>query len=60
MNYHMSEITTYRFIADTPEEAEKAYEQFRDEGVEMVDGMNVIVGTDIQVKIAEYETERGW
>jgi predicted nucleic acid-binding protein len=60
MSYYMSETTTYRFVVDTPEEAEKAYEQFRDEGIEFVDGMNVIVGTDIQVKLAEYETERGW
>ncbi len=60
MSYYMSETTTYRFHVDTAEEAEKAYEQFFNEGVEIVDGMNVIVGTDIQVKIAEYETERGW
>jgi hypothetical protein len=60
MKYHVSEVTTYRFYVDTPEEAEYAYEQFRDEGVEIRDGMQMIVGTDIQVKIAEYETERGW
>ena len=60
MSYHVSEVTTYRFEADTPEEAAHAYEQFRDEGVEIRDGMQMIVGTDIQVKVAEYETERGW
>jgi len=60
MSYHMSEVTTYRFHVDTPEEAEKAYELFRDEGLDVHDGISFIAGTDIQVKLAGYETERGW
>jgi hypothetical protein len=44
---------------DTPEEVEKAFKAFEANGYENDNGFITISGTDIQLKLADYETERG-
>jgi len=60
MNYNMSENTVYRFYADTPEEAEGVFQAFYQEGTEVKDGVTYVYGTEVQVKIVDYDVEKGW
>jgi hypothetical protein len=59
MSYYITEHTTWRFAVDTPEEAEQAFAAFEADGYENDNGFITISGTDIQLKLADYETERG-
>jgi hypothetical protein len=59
MSYYITEHITWRFVADTLEEVEKAFAAFEADGYENDNGFITISGTDIQLKLAEYETERG-
>jgi hypothetical protein len=59
MSHYITEHTTWRFHVDTPEEVEKAFKAFEANGYENDNGFITISGTDIQLKLADYETERG-
>lgn len=56
--FYMSETTVWSFVADDEQQADAVWARFQEDGVDTVEGMNVV--GDVQVKLADYSTEREW
>lgn len=56
--FYVTETTTYEFVADSVFEADDLYDEFRENGVDFVDGMWMV--GDVQVKVADTGTEKEW
>lgn len=57
-SYYVTESTTYRFLADSVEEADKILDRIREDGVDQMDGMWVVGNT--QLKIVDTSVDEEW
>ena len=57
-SYYVTETTTYRFFADSDEEADMVLERFYEDGVDVVDGMHVV--GNHHLKIVDTSIDGEW
>ena len=57
-SYYVTETTTYRFFADSDEEADRVIKRLHEDGVDHVDGMSFV--GDTQLKIADTSMDKEW